>query len=111
MTQTVHFSEAIKIFRKRNGYTQSEAAQAMGYSTDTIKAWESEKRYPALNKIPSLATLLEIDSQLLAEAINTSRTESYIQKRLRKPHPRFVHEPNVATQLDQAESIIALAWD
>jgi transcriptional regulator with XRE-family HTH domain len=111
MTQTAHFSEVIKIYRKRKGYTQLEAAHTMGYSVETIKAWESEKRYPAPDRIPHLAALLEIDSQFLTEAINVSRTESYIQKSLRKPDRKQADELNEAAILDQAETITSLAWD
>lgn len=111
MTQPIPFSEIIKIYRKRKGYTQSEAAHSMGYSVETIKAWESERRYPAPDKIPQLASLLEMDSQLLTEAINVSRTESYIQKNLRKLDRNQVNRLNEAVQLDQAETIISLAWD
>lgn len=80
MKQRPGFPEMLKLYRKRLGFTQAEAAQVLGYSKETIKAWECGRRYPKSNEIARLAQILEIDAPILARTINESRTENYIHK-------------------------------
>lgn len=85
------FPETLKVYRKRWGFTQAEAADALGYSKETIKAWECGRRYPKSNEIARLAQILEVDSQILTRAINESRLADYRGK---------MYEQNPAQQIN-----------
>src|SRR5712692_4774381 len=85
MNEDVDFPELLKIYRIQNGYRQAEAAQALGYSKDTIASWEYGRRYPANDEIPRLARLLEVDAQALVRSINAKRAEAYVLKTSSEP--------------------------
>jgi transcriptional regulator with XRE-family HTH domain len=80
MKQCPGFPETLKIYRKRWGFTQAEAAELLGYSKETIKAWECGRRYPKSNDIARLAQILETDPQILAHTINESRAKNYMRR-------------------------------
>lgn len=80
MNKKSGFSMLLKLYRKNNCYTQVEAAKHLGYSSETIKAWECGKRFPIHEEFPRLAHLMGITPQELEQTINTSRLDAYIQK-------------------------------
>jgi len=50
----VEFTDALKLWRAKHGFTQREAAAAIGTSAETIRGWESQDgvpRQPALGEI------------------------------------------------------------
>ena len=51
----------IKIARQMNGYTQSQLAEKMGCSVNTIARWEHEKFIPSEKDIAKLSKILEVD--------------------------------------------------
>jgi transcriptional regulator with XRE-family HTH domain len=78
--QSAGFSQMLKHYRKQQGYTQAQAAAALGYSKDTIAAWEYGRRIPTNGDLPRLASMLELDAATVTRAVNASRLEAYIQK-------------------------------
>ena len=79
MRQATNFSMLLKLYRKDRGFTQTEAARYLGYSVETIKAWEYGRRFPIREDIPRLAQLFNMNAQELEQVINTSRLDTYIR--------------------------------
>ena len=48
----------IKMYRKMQGYTQSELATKIGVSQQTIAKWESGNAFPLAGKLPEIAKIL-----------------------------------------------------
>ncbi|HLQ28613.1 MAG TPA: helix-turn-helix transcriptional regulator [Ktedonobacteraceae bacterium] len=107
MNEDVDFPELLKIYRIQNGYRQAEAAQALGYSKDTIASWEYGRRYPANDEIPRLARILEVDAQALARSINAKRAEAYRLKTCGEPTVTLPAASHLL-QPDQSSSVIRL---
>ena len=53
----VSFSEMVKYYRKQQGYTQAKAAAVLGYSKESIAAWECGRRFPTNDDLPRLASI------------------------------------------------------
>ena len=51
----------IKIARQMNGYTQSQLAEKMCCSVNTIARWEHDKFIPSEKDIAKLSNILEVD--------------------------------------------------
>lgn len=100
MKQHPGFSEMLKLYRKQQGFTQAEVAEKLGYSKETIKAWECGRRYPKSNEVARLAQILEIDPQILMRTINEGRTEDYIRKMYEQSQTQQI----VVSSLCHAES-------
>src|SRR6266567_631934 len=78
--QGAAFSEVLKDYRKQQGYTQAQAAAALGYSKETIAAWECGRRFPTNDDIPRLACLLGLDTSTVTRAVNGPRIEAYTRR-------------------------------
>lgn len=51
----------LKAARVNSNYTQSQAAEKMGVSADTIRNWETGKTYPSIEQAKSIADLYKVD--------------------------------------------------
>ncbi len=54
------FSDLLRAYRQRVGWTQEEAAVQWNYSVETVSVWERGKRTPRGQEIPRLALLLGV---------------------------------------------------
>ena len=80
-------SEQIKNLRQQKGWTQNELGEKVGYSPQTISAWERGQNQPDLQAISALCKLFDVTSdQLLG-----------IEKTAQKTPPTF-SEINAPTQ-------------
>ncbi len=80
MNTGMDFTAMLKAFRIEHGYTQRDLGEYLGYSEETITAWECGRRRPAGENFARLARLLEINEQELADAIHKARLEVYLRK-------------------------------
>jgi transcriptional regulator with XRE-family HTH domain len=71
--ELITFPEALRAYRTAMGWTQEEIARQWNYSFETISAWERGKRNPNTHEVPRLAKLLGMESEALAQSINTNR--------------------------------------
>src|SRR5437667_10068979 len=78
--QGAAFSQVLKDYRKQQGYTQAQAAAVLGYSKETIAAWECGRRFPTNDDIPRLACLLGLDTSTVTRAVNEPRIEAYTRR-------------------------------
>jgi transcriptional regulator with XRE-family HTH domain len=76
----VSFSEMLKYYRKQQGYTQAKAAAVLGYSKESIAAWECGRRFPTNDDLPRLASMLGLDLATVTRAVNEPRLEAYTRK-------------------------------
>ena len=71
----VEFTDALKCWRAKHGFTQREAAAAIGTSAETVRGWESQDgvpRQPALGEI--LRRLrMPVDVELVKQATKRPR--------------------------------------
>ncbi|MGH2497798.1 MAG: helix-turn-helix domain-containing protein [Ktedonobacteraceae bacterium] len=74
------FSMLLKLYRRNSSYTQVEAGRTLGYSQETIKAWEGGKRFPLREDVSRIAHHMGIEAQELDQTINASRLENDIRK-------------------------------
>lgn len=101
----MHFSALLKTFRREKGLTQTEAASYLGYSKNTIVAWECGRRFPDQRELQRLAQLLEIDPRELFTMVKSVHIQA-------QNSPVFrMREIMPTEQLDNAESLINLAWE
>lgn len=111
MDEIVQFAELLKLYRKRNGFTQEDLAKGLGYSKETITAWERGKRHPTNVEITRLAHLLEVDVEKLSRSIRLSRSKIYIPKNSVETLFDSIDDKAINEKLDDAESVINLAWE
>lgn len=80
MEQGISFSELFRRYRKAYKYncTQAEIAEKLGYSTETVRSWESGRRFPARNEIPRLAQLMGVGIQEVEDAIRVGHARLHV---------------------------------
>lgn len=76
MRQPDSFPELLRTYRKSMGWTQEEIAKRWNYSFETISAWERGKRNPGNHEIPRLASLLDMEPEILTHCIDANRHKS-----------------------------------
>jgi transcriptional regulator with XRE-family HTH domain len=86
------FSDLLRTYRKHKQWTQERLAEYLGFSYETISAWERGLRHPNRHEIPRLATLLAVEADVLAQCIEADRTHSK-QKTLANVVPDPLPEP------------------
>jgi len=59
------FADNIRRLRKEKGLTQTELADELGLSLASIQGYESERVWPAMDTIKSLAKALEVEESAL----------------------------------------------
>lgn len=68
-----NFAMVLRMYRKNQGWSQSELAEYWSYSFETISAWERGKRFPSRTEIPRIAHFLEMDSEKLVAVVAASK--------------------------------------
>jgi transcriptional regulator with XRE-family HTH domain len=86
------FSDLLRTYRKNKQWTQERLAEYLGFSYETISAWERRLRHPNRHDIPRLATLLAVEADVLAQCIEADRTHSK-QKTLANVMPNPLPQP------------------
>ena len=67
-------SKRIAVARKQKGWIQTQLAEALGVSVDTVRRWEQEKRTPDTNMLQKLAQALDTTTAyLLGEVDDPAR--------------------------------------
>ena len=59
----------LKIIRKQKGLSQSELANILGVSQNTVSQWESGDRSPSISILKQLTTILECSADILLEDV------------------------------------------
>ena len=82
MEQGISFSELFRRYRKAYKYncTQAEIAEKLGYSTETVRSWESGRRFPARTEIPRLAQVMGVGIQEVEDAIRVGHARLSVNK-------------------------------
>lgn len=61
------YLDALKVLRKKRGWSQDQLAQMVGVEQPTIQRWESGKRLPDLDSLQQLATVLGVSAGSLLD--------------------------------------------
>lgn len=70
-------SKRIAMARKHKGWIQTQLAEALGVSVDTVRRWEQEKRTPDTNMLQKLAQALDTTTAyLLGETDDSARPDA-----------------------------------
>ena len=70
-------SKRIVMARKHKGWIQTQLAEALGVSVDTVRRWEQEKRTPDTNMLQKLAQALDTTTAyLLGEVDDPARPDA-----------------------------------
>lgn len=59
------FSDMLRYYRKKNGWSQSELAEKLGTSASTIGMYEQGRREPDFETEEKLADIFEVDLNML----------------------------------------------
>lgn len=120
------FSQLLREYRKRAGWTQEEMASQWSYSTDTISSWERGKRSPSVRDIPRLARLLGIEPDelvayikgsskhyTLRETLTSATQENTLTiwkevQRMYRIRTDFTHDFSYPRMLEHAQSVLAV---
>ncbi len=62
---TLTIGEKILIFRRRNGYSRKQLADALGVTVSTISNYENGVTLPSKNKLSLLSDLLNVKIDML----------------------------------------------
>lgn len=62
--------------RKERGLTQDELARGIGVSRVTVSEWETNTRYPTLDRIYDIAKLLKIPVSTLVSDFQKSESKA-----------------------------------
>ena len=65
MKRVVAFGENLKKYRKKEGLTQRELAEKLGYTEKSVSKWESMQSIPDLDKILLLAQVFAVSTDYL----------------------------------------------
>ncbi len=68
-------ARTLRQLRTARGLTQQEAAAAMGVIQASYSAWETGRSFPAIERLPSLARMLDVDMETLVAALLTPASE------------------------------------
>ncbi|MBV9690727.1 MAG: helix-turn-helix transcriptional regulator [Ktedonobacteraceae bacterium] len=68
------FSQLLRTYRRNKHWSQEQLAEYLDYSYEAISAWERGLRHPNRHQLPHLATLLDIDADVLARLCQAGRT-------------------------------------
>lgn len=75
MSSSASFPANLRTYRKNHGLTQTDLAQRLNFSTETISAWERGIRKPQIQQIPHLARLMGIEVEKLLQSIDVEFDE------------------------------------
>ena len=54
------FGERVKELRKKNGYTQTTLAEALGITKGTVSTWETNSRRPSFETLNTLCDIFDV---------------------------------------------------
>ncbi len=63
------FSENLRYFRKKKGYTQHKLAKKIGVSRVLVCEWETGVRYPSVDRVYDIARALDVEAHILLKSI------------------------------------------
>lgn len=112
MASLESFSQDLKMYRKNHGLTQTDLAQRLNFSPETISAWERGIRRPHIQQIPHLAHLMGVEVEKLLLSINVDLNDardSRPQRRTlisqRTPITQFASQTACEDQIREAAAI------
>lgn len=79
---TEHISNLIRSLREEKAITQRDLAKKIGVSAKLVGMWENGVCYPSVDKIPKLASVLNVKvaDLLLGKHLPTDETQSYTEQ-------------------------------
>jgi transcriptional regulator with XRE-family HTH domain len=102
------FPSFLKAYRKSNGLTQIELAELLGYSMETISAWERGKRTPHLLQIPRLARLLGIEAHELTQSLYPAGISSLEEYTNQEPYTARLQQNSLVSVFSSQDECIQL---
>lgn len=72
----------LKLYRKKNGYTQEQIAEKIGVSRQAIAKWERGEALPDIENIMALANIYEVSIDSLVRNITSYEIESNSKKHM-----------------------------
>ena len=77
------FSTPLKKYRKTNGYTQKQLAEAVGVTQQAVAKWETDKASPDPEMLQKISSMLNVTVDSLLDGA-TSKDKSKMPKDLNK---------------------------
>ena len=77
------FSTQLKKYRKNNGYTQKQRAEAVGVTQQAVAKWETDKASPDPEMLQKISSILNVTVDSLLDGA-TSKDKSKMPKDLNK---------------------------
>ena len=77
------FSTQLKKYRKKNGYTQKQLAEAVGVTQQAVAKWETDKASPDPEMLQKISSILNVTVDSLLDA-TTTKDKSRMPKDLNK---------------------------
>lgn len=77
------FSTQLKKYRKNNGYTQKQLAEAVGVTQQAVAKWETDKASPDPEMLQKISSMLNVTVDSLLDGA-TSKDKSKMPKDLNK---------------------------
>lgn len=77
------FSTQLKKYRKNNGYTQKQLAEAVGVTQQAVAKWETDKASPDPEMLQKISSILNVTVDSLLDGA-TSKDKSKMPKDLNK---------------------------
>lgn len=79
-TRTEIIAENISLYRRLNGLTQTELAEAIGYSNKSVSKWERDEGLPDILMLISLSDIYGITvSELIGQTEKSKETKEKIK--------------------------------
>lgn len=70
----------LKLYRKRNGFTQEQIAEKIGVTRQTVAKWERGEALPDIENIVALADVYEVTIDSLVRSVTLYRENSGTDK-------------------------------
>lgn len=77
------FSTQLKKYRKKNGYTQKQLAEAVGVTQQAVAKWETDKASPDPEMLQKISSILNVTVDSLLDG-TTTKDKSKMPKDLNK---------------------------
>lgn len=77
------FSTQLKKYRKNNGYTQKQLAEAVGVTQQAVAKWETDKASPDPEMLQKISSILNVTVDSLLDGV-TPKDKSKMPKDLNK---------------------------
>lgn len=77
------FSTQLKKYRKKNGYTQKQLAEAVGVTQQAVAKWETDKASPDPEMLQKISSILNVTVDSLLDE-TTTKDKSKMPKDLNK---------------------------